>query len=39
MIFKIFFFLLLKGKGVEVNVFFLLSLDMWEEGKGVSFFL
>ncbi len=28
-----------EGEGVEVNVFFSPSLDMWkEEGKGVYFF-
>jgi hypothetical protein len=33
-----FYFLLLKGRGVEVNVFFLPSFDMWkEEGKGMIF--
>jgi len=37
--FIFFFFLLLRGKGVEVNVFFLPSFDMWkEEGKGMIFF-
>jgi len=29
-----------EGEGVEVNVFFSPSFDMWkEEGKGVSFLL
>ncbi len=33
------FFLLLRGRGVEVNVFFLPSFDMWkEEGKRMIFF-
>jgi len=31
---------LVEGEGVEVNIFFSPSFDMWkEEGKGVSFFL
>jgi hypothetical protein len=34
LIFFLFFFTV-EGEGVEVNVFFLLSFDMWkEEGKG-----
>jgi hypothetical protein len=34
------FFLLLRGRGVEVNVFLLPSFDMWkEEGKGMILFL
>jgi hypothetical protein len=39
--FFIFYFLLLRGRGVEVNVFFLPSFDMWKEegkGKGMIFF-
>jgi hypothetical protein len=32
------FFLLLRGRGVEVNVFFSPSLDTWKEGKEVSLF-
>jgi hypothetical protein len=32
-------FLLLRGRGVEVNVIFFASLEMWkEEGKWVHFF-
>jgi hypothetical protein len=33
------YILLLRGRGVEVNVFFSPSFDMWkEEGKGFNFF-
>jgi hypothetical protein len=36
-----YFFLLLRGRGVEVNVFFFPSLEMWKEegGKGLIYFL
>jgi len=36
--FFFFFFLLWRGRGVEGNVFFLPSFDMWEEGKGMILF-
>jgi hypothetical protein len=41
LIFLFLFFIVEGGRGVEVNVFFLPSFDMWKEegkGKGMIFF-